>query len=89
MQNKTNNKNFDVFLKSPDTVRILKDNKVIFSSREKRLSPLMEYATNCIPYKKDVTVFDRVVGNGLLCCSRKSSVVRSSVGSAVKMRYAL
>jgi hypothetical protein len=83
MQNKISNKQFDTFLKSPDTVRILKGDKVIFSSRKERLSPLLEYAANCAPYEKGVTVFDRVVGNAAALLLKKilCSEVFSQLGS--------
>jgi len=82
------NKKFAEFLKSKDTVCILKDDKVIFSSQKERLAPLMEYAANFATYEKDVTVFDRVVGNAaalllkkILCCE-----VFSQLGSENAVR---
>jgi hypothetical protein len=83
MQNTISNKQFDAFLKSQDTVRILKGNKVIFSSRKERLSPLMEYAAHCAPYEKSVTVFDRVVGNAAALLLQKilCAEVFSQLGS--------
>jgi hypothetical protein len=63
MPTKIVNKKFDEFLKSKDTIRVYKGDKLIFSSQKERLSPLLEYAARFMPYEKDVTVFDRVVGN--------------------------
>ena len=54
---------FDEFLASNDTLRVYKDDKLIFASGEERLLPLLEYIDKCAPYEKDVMVFDRVVGN--------------------------
>ena len=84
MQNNMNdNRQFDAFLKSQDTVRVLKGDEVIFSSRKERLAPLLEYAANCAPYQKGVTVFDRVVGNAAALLLKKilCSEVFSQLGS--------
>jgi len=37
------NKEFDEFLKSRDTVRVYKGDKLLFSSQKERLLPLLEY----------------------------------------------
>jgi hypothetical protein len=44
---------------------------LLFSSREERLMPLLEYAKKFEPYKKGVTVFDRVVGNAAALLLKK------------------
>jgi hypothetical protein len=80
---KTGHSKFDEFLKSPDTVRVYKGDKLLFSSQKERLLPLLEYAENFAPYEKDVTVFDRVVGNAaaLLLKKIQCSEVFSPLGS--------
>ena len=51
------------FQASDDTLRIYKEDRLLFSSNRERLLPLMEYIETHTPYEKDVTVLDRVVGN--------------------------
>ena len=77
------NDKFEEFLKSKDTVRVCKGDKLIFSSQKERLLPLMEYAKAFVPYEKDVTVFDRVVGNAAALLLKKilCSEVFSPLGS--------
>jgi hypothetical protein len=76
-------KTFDEFLKSQDTVRVYKRAKLIFSSQEERLKPLVEYAARFKPYEKNVTVYDRVVGNAAALLLKKihCSEVFSPLGS--------
>jgi len=80
---KIKNKKFDEFLKSEDTFRVYKDKKLIFTSREERLMPILEYADRYFPYEKGVTVFDRVVGNAAALLLEKilCSKVFSELGS--------
>ena len=54
---------FNEFLASDDTLRVYKDDRLLFSSSKERLLPLVDYIDTCAPYENDVTVFDRVVGN--------------------------
>jgi hypothetical protein len=68
---KTASEKFEEFLKSPDTVRVYQGEKLLFSSQAERLLPLMEYAAKFAPYKKDVTVLDRVVGNAAALLLKK------------------
>jgi len=77
------NKKFDEFVKSKDTVRVYKGDKLLFSSQEERLMPLLAYAARFAPYEKDVTVFDRVVGNAAALLLKKilCSEVFSPLGS--------
>lgn len=81
---KTKSQKFEEFLAGQDTLRIYKDEQLIFASRKERLVPLMEYMDNSAPYQKDVIVFDRVVGNAaaLLLNLIKCSEVFSELGSA-------
>lgn len=83
MPTKIVNKKFDEFLKSQDTVRVYKGSRLLFSSQKERLLPLLEYAKSFVPYEKDVTVFDRVVGNAaaLLLKKIRCSEVFSPLGS--------
>jgi len=81
-------KKFDEFLKSQDTVRVYKRDKLIFSSQKERLKPLLEYAARFKPYEKNVTVYDRVVGNAAALLLKKilCSEVFSQLGSEAGIR---
>jgi hypothetical protein len=91
MPTKIVNENFEKFLKSKDTIRVYKGDKLIFSSQKERLLPLLEYAKRFVPNEKDVIVFDRVVGNAAVLLLKKilCSEVFSPLGSemAVKALY--
>jgi len=54
---------FSEFLNSDDTLRVVKGERLLFSSHKERLLPLVDYIDTCAPYESGVTVFDRVVGN--------------------------
>ena len=51
------------FSNSGDTLRVYREDRLLFASNKERLLPLLEYTETCTPYEKDVTVLDRVVGN--------------------------
>ena len=74
---------FKKFLSSSDTLRVYKDETLLFASSKDRLLPLIEYIDTCTPYEKDVTVFDRVVGNAAALLLKKivCREVYSSLGS--------
>ena len=74
---------FNEFLASNDTLRVYKDDRLIFTSGEDRLLPLLEYIDKCAPFKQDVIVFDRVVGNAaaLLLVKVSCKEVFSPLGS--------
>ena len=79
---------FSEFIASNNTVRVYKDNRLIFASSKERLLPLLEYIDKFAPYEKDVTVFDRVVGNAaaLLLAKVLCKEVYSSLGSELAAR---
>ena len=62
------------FSSSGDTLRVYREDRLLFASNKERLLPLLEYTETCIPYEKDVTVLDRVIGNAAalllarICC---------------------
>jgi hypothetical protein len=53
---------FNEFLRSGDTLRVYCQGRLVFTSGKPGILPLLEYA-RLTPHEKDVTVFDRVVGN--------------------------
>ena len=54
---------FNEFLISSDTLRVYKDDKLLFASNKDRLLPLLEYIDRFVPYHQQVVIFDRVMGN--------------------------
>lgn len=79
---------FSEFLASSDTLQVYKDDRLIFASSKERLLPLVEYIDRFAPYEKDVTVFDRVVGNAAALLLEKISCreIYSSLGSELAAR---
>ncbi len=74
---------FDDFLASDDTLRVYEADKLIFTSDEDRLLPLLEYARKFSPYPQGVVVFDKIMGNAaaLLAVKVNSREVYSPLGS--------
>ncbi len=74
---------FNEFLASNDTLRVYKDDRLLFASGEDRLLPLLKYIDKFASHQKDVMVFDRVVGNAaaLLLTKVLCREVRSPLGS--------
>ena len=62
---------FSEFLVSNNTLQVYEEDRLIFASNKDRLLPLLEYIDNFAPYEKDVTVFDRVVGNAAALLLKK------------------
>ena len=54
---------FGQFLVSNDKLRVYSEDRLIFTSSRDGLLSLLEYIDKVSPYEKDITVFDRVVGN--------------------------
>ena len=79
---------FNKFLASKDTLRVYKDDRLIFASSADRLLPLIEYIEKSAPYKEDVIVFDRVVGNAAALLLKKvlCKEVHSPLGSELAAR---
>ena len=79
---------FRKFLKSEDTLRVYRDNELLFTSRKERLLPLLEYIDNFTPDKQQVLIFDRVMGNAaaLLCAKVACKETYSPLGSQLAVR---
>ncbi|HEY31657.1 MAG TPA: DUF1893 domain-containing protein [Dehalococcoidia bacterium] len=74
---------FSEFIASDDTLRVYKDDRLLFTSSKERLLPLVDYINTCAPYESEVTVFDRVVGNAAALLLTKISCreIYSELGS--------
>jgi hypothetical protein len=79
---------FAAFLASDDTLRIYRDDKLVFSSKKDRLLPLMEYLANHGPEKQPVTIFDKIMGNAaaLLAVKANCREVFSPLGSELGIK---
>jgi hypothetical protein len=78
---------FSAFLASDDTLRVYRDERLVFSSKKDRLLPLMEYLDNYVP-GQPVTIFDKIMGNAaaLLAVKLNCREVYSPLGSELAVR---
>ncbi len=74
---------FNEFLISSDTLRVYKDDKLLFASNKDRLLPLLEYIDRFVPYHQQVVIFDKIMGNAaaLLCVKATCQEAYSPLGS--------
>lgn len=62
---------------SKNTLRVYyKGNRLLFASGKGRLAPLLEYIDKFSSHHKDVTVFDRIVGNAAALLLKKALCTR-------------
>ena len=61
--NKVNRGLFGEFRVSGDTLWVYSGERLLFTSSKNGLRSLLEYVSGFSSYEKDVTIFDRVVGN--------------------------
>lgn len=71
------------FLDSDDTLRIYRDETLVFSSKKDRLLPLMEYIADHAIDKSPLTILDKIMGNAaaLLAVKVNCREVYSPLGS--------
>ena len=76
------------FLLSGDTMRVYREDRLLFASGKAGLSALLEYVAQSAPAEGPVTVFDRVVGNAAALLLRLVSCreVYSPRGSDIAVR---
>jgi len=79
---------FDDFLTSYDTLRVYKDDRLIFSSKKDGLLPLLDYIEKFTPRHKQIKIFDKIMGNAAALLSIKADCreVRSPTGSALAIK---
>jgi len=79
---------FNAFLSSDDTLRIYRDETLIFSSEKERLLPLMEYLAENKPVETPVIIFDKVIGNAaaLLAVKANCREAYSPLGSDIAIK---
>jgi hypothetical protein len=78
---------YRTFLASGDTLRIYRDETLVFSSDKDRLLPLMEYLANHQP-GEPITIFDKIMGNAAasLAVIAKAREVYSPLGSELGIK---
>jgi len=74
---------FDEFLKSSDSLRVYKGDRLLFASDKDRLVPLLEYIDRLAPRHQRVVIFDKIMGNAAALLSVKADCqeVYSPLGS--------
>lgn len=79
---------FDEFLVSDDKLRVYGGDRLIFTSSRDGLLSLIEYIGKFSSLEKDVTVFDRVVGNAAALLLKRISCgeVYSSLASELAVK---
>jgi hypothetical protein len=78
---------YRAFLASGDTLRIYRDETLVFSSDKDRLLPLMEYLAD-YQSGEPVTIFDKIMGNAAALLSVKANCreVYSPLGSELGIK---
>ena len=78
-----NTRLFREFLESSNSLWVYKDGRRLFTSSKSGILPLLEYVETLAPYHRQITVFDKVVGNAAALLSIKAAVeeVYSPLGS--------
>jgi hypothetical protein len=79
---------YNTFLSGDDTLRLYRDDILVFSSIKDRLLPLMEYLADNSPSEQPVTIFDKVMGNAaaLLAVKANCGEVFSPLGSELAIK---
>ena len=79
---------FDEFLASDDTLRVYKDNDLIFSSSKDRLLPILEYLEKFATHHQQVVIFDKIMGNAaaLLSVEAGCQETYSPLGSQLAIK---
>ena len=76
-------RSFQKFLMSSDSLHVYKANKIIFTSDKAGLLPLLEYIDRFSLCHQQVTIFDKIMGNGaaLLSILANCQKIYSPLGS--------
>lgn len=56
-------KRFEEFIAGRDNLHVYYQERLLFSSREEGIAPLMDYIERFVPGVSGVLIFDRIVGN--------------------------
>ena len=86
---------YSEFLVSNNTLQVYKRDRLIFTSSRDGLLPLLEYIGKFAPSEREVTVFDRVVGNAAalllkkLFCNEIYSPLGSELAAKTLSRFGI
>ena len=83
-----NRRSLSEFRASGDTLRVYEGNRLIFSSSQERLLPLLEYIDRLAARHQQVVIFDKVMGNAAALLSIKAGCreVYSPLGSQLALK---
>jgi len=83
-----NTRLFREFLESGNSLWVYKDGGHLFTSSKSGILPLLEYIGTQAPHHRQITIFDKVVGNAAALLSVKAAVeeVYSPLGSELAAR---
>ena len=83
-----NQRLFNEFLVSGDTLRVYNSDVLLFASSKDRLLPLLEYIDSFGPRHQQVVIFDKIMGNAAALLSVKAAgrEVYSPLGSQLAVR---
>ena len=83
-----NTRLFREFLESGNSLWVYKDGGHLFTSSKSGILPLLEYIGTLAPHHRQITIFDKVVGNAAALLSVKAAVeeVYSPLGSELAAR---
>ena len=78
---------YKAFLTSDDTLMIYREEKLVFSSQNERLMPLMDYLHSNVDLEP-VVIFDKVMGNAASCLTVQANAkeVFSPLGSELGIK---
>ncbi|HEX9976525.1 MAG TPA: DUF1893 domain-containing protein [Dehalococcoidales bacterium] len=79
---------YEEFLSSKDTLRVYQDSRLLFSSSQDRVVPLLEYIDRFATNHRQVVIFDKIMGNAaaLLSVKANSQEVFSPLGSQLAIK---
>ncbi len=79
---------FEEFLSGKDTLRVYQDSRLLFSSSQDRVVPLLEYIDRFAANHRQVVIFDKIMGNAaaLLSVKANSREVFSPLGSQLAIK---
>jgi len=79
---------YEEFLSSKDTLRVYQDSRLLFSSSQDRVVPLLEYIDKFATNHTQVVIFDKIMGNAaaLLSVKANSREVFSPLGSQLAIK---
>jgi hypothetical protein len=81
-------RSFAEFVSSGNTLRVYKDERLLFSSSKDKVAPLLEYIDRFAVNHRQVVIFDKIMGNAaaLLSIKANSQEIYSPLGSQLAIK---